>query len=130
MGLQLLPTLLHTAPLVHNLLPVLMLLLQQNLSGHIRGALRQQCLDVGACRVMASAQRLGSQLVPLKEGDGRSSDIAAKAEDQYCTPKSPKSILKCTASPDLKHENGRRLAWQDFHGKELYTVLEFVTRCA
>ncbi|GMH42363.1 hypothetical protein BSKO_10282 [Bryopsis sp. KO-2023] len=38
----------------------------------------------------------------------------------------PKSILKNSPSPDIKQKSGPALAWQDFHGKELYSVMEFV----
>lgn len=51
---------------------------------------------------------------------------ASNLHDKYALPK--KSILKETPSPDIKKRHGRTLAWQDFHGKELSSVMEFVAR--
>lgn len=39
------------------------------------------------------------------------------------TPK--KSILKKSSSPDVKKKQGAVLAWPDFHGKELVSVMEY-----
>lgn len=51
---------------------------------------------------------------------------APRFHDKNATPK--KSILKDTRSSDSKRRRGRMLAWPDFHGKALYSVVEFVER--
>lgn len=68
-----------------------------------------------------SSREIMKKTVDNQEEEDSSQQIKS-VKLQYAA---PKSILKKSVSPDIKEKSGPALAWQDFHGKDLYTVREF-----
>lgn len=95
-----------------------------------RGTVAWRAVGAAPGRVMPDPGAAVSPRTPLRyeedlgsQDQGDTSPIKSFQSKSAC---SIKSILKDTPSPDIKQRSGRALAWQDFHGKELTSVVEFV----